>query len=229
MGAWGAGSFENDAAMDWIADISTLQDIEAKFDELSILDDDETSDGSPFIDADLASEVVAAAEIVAALMDRIALDVPEELQASLQKLGKAEPSLIDKAKIAVSRILTDSELLELWSENEDDPNEWNIAITGLIDRLNADVPYDRPSKAEVEEIAGELTPCVFCGKGILQHELSSITFQDLSSKNALFMSRGLYCHLSCLNGKIHPKHLIQNWKFNVDDAEVDRIINGDID
>lgn len=229
MGAWGAGSFENDDALDWAADVKALADLERPFEELTALDEDPEATEEPYVDVDLASAVIAAAESVAAMMGRIAPDMPEDLQKRLEKLGQPDAALVEKAKFAVSRVLMDSELLELWSEDEDDPNEWNIAITGLIDRLNADVPYEAPEPAEIQKIAGNLTPCAFCGEGIAEGELSSIEFRDLTSKESLPMARGIYCHLSCLNGKLHPKHIVQNWRFAVDDAEVDRILNGEID
>lgn len=229
MGTWGAASFENDTAMDWAVDVSKVFEIEQKFDQLTALDEDLEATETPVVDVDLACEVIAAAECVAVLMDRVAKDVPEDLLKRLNKLDAANAKLIEKAKFAVSRVIMDSELVELWAERSDDPNEWNIAITGLIDRLNADVPFEAPTREEVVRISGDLTPCAFCGEGIEAKELASIEFRDLSDKDALFMSRGIYCHLACLNGKLHPKHLIQNWKFAVDDAEVDRILGKNAD
>lgn len=229
MGTWGAASFENDTAMDWAVDVSKVLDIEQKFDQLTALEEGLEATEAPVVDVDLACEVIAAAESVAVLMDRVAKDVPEDLLKRLKNLGAADAKLIEKAKFAVSRVIMDSELVELWAEDGDDPNEWNIAITGLIDRLNADVPFDTPTREEVVSISGDLTPCAFCGEGIEAKELASIEFRDLSDKDALFMSRGIYCHLACLNGKLHPKHLIQNWKFAVDDAEVDRILGKSAD
>ncbi|SIN92802.1 protein of unknown function [Parasphingorhabdus marina DSM 22363] len=229
MGAWGAGSFENDDALDWAAEVGSVEDIAAPFDELSALDEDPDAEEEPYVDVDLASRVIAAAEAVASMMGRIAPDVPDDLQKRLEKLGEPDSALIEKAKFGVSRVLMDSELLELWSEGDGDNNEWNIAITGLIDRLNADVPCETPEIAEIKGISGDLTPCAFCGKGIAENELSSLEYRDLTSKDSMHMARGIYCHLSCLNGKLHPKHIVQNWRFAVDDDEVDRILNGDID
>ncbi|MEP6339252.1 DUF4259 domain-containing protein [Parasphingorhabdus sp.] len=229
MGTWGAASFENDIAMDWAADVSEIADIEQRLDHLSALDEDGDTIEAPVVDVDLACEVIAAAESVAVLMGRIAKDVPEELLKRLNKFDGADAKLIEKAKFAVSRVLMDSGLVELWAEGGEYPNEWNVAITGLIDRLNADVPFETPTREQVVGISGDLTPCAFCGEGIDAKELASIEFRDLSDKDALYMSRGIYCHLACLNGKLHPKHLIQNWKFAVDDAEVDRILGKDAD
>ena len=34
------------------------------------------------------------------------------------------------------------------------------------------------------------------------------------------LSRGFWCHLGCLNSRLHPAHLVQNWTF--DPAEIER-------
>ena len=47
MGAWGSGSFENDAALDWAGEVRSLDDVRAPFERLGEV-------GSGFVDADLA-------------------------------------------------------------------------------------------------------------------------------------------------------------------------------
>lgn len=219
MGVWGAGSFENDSALDWVGQISKVGDIVDKFDALAQLDDESDA----IIDAGLASEIVAAAEVTAILMGQTAPNIPQDVLQNLSGFGKADAALIEQAKMAVSEVLGDSKLLDLWSESSDSA-EWNLAITGLIERLNADVTNNPPSTAEIEEISGGLSPCIFCNKDIEPKELTSLSIRDMTSKDSLFMERGQFCHLSCLNSKLHPKHLIQNWKFSVDDALVDQLL-----
>ncbi len=222
MGTWGPGSFENDSALDWVSGISSREDVAAKFDALADLEDAD-------IDVDLASEIIAAAETVAILMGQIAPDAPKDLLKKLDNFEKAEPALIEQAKMAVSEVLGDSELLDLWSEDPEESVGWNLAITGLIARLNSDVTAKPPSPAEIKEISGGFGPCVFCNKDIEPKDLTSLSIRDMSSKDNMAMSYGVYCHLSCLNGKLHPRRLIQNWKFNVDDALVDQILKGPAD
>ncbi len=222
MGAWGPGSFENDSALDWVSGISSLENVAAKFDALADLEDAD-------IDIDLASEIIAAAEIVAISIGQIAPNIPSDLLKNLDNLAKADAALIEQAKMSVSEVLGDSELLDLWSEDPEDSAGWNVAITGLIARLNADVSVNPPSPKEIEEISGGLSPCVFCDKDIEPKDLTSLSFRDMSSKDSLAMSHGVYCHLSCLNSRLHPRRLIQNWRFNVDDALVDQILKGPAD
>jgi len=53
MGAWGSGSFDNDAALDWAGSVESIADVREPFDRLKSL-------GDGFVDADVASEVVSA-------------------------------------------------------------------------------------------------------------------------------------------------------------------------
>ena len=207
MGAWGSGSFENDTALDWAMEISSVGDLETFYGKLP------KYDGVTALDADDSCCVVAAAETVAMLMGRVAPDVPEELR---ERLGGQEASaeLIESARNALSAMLSGSELVDLWAEDEAAGEEWNKAITGLIDRLNPELPYDPPPLDEIEQQLGYITTCVFCDGEIGEGEIFHLEFRDFSSDEGKYVSRGIYCHLPCLNGKLHPKHLLQNWKFD---------------
>ncbi len=209
MGAWGAGSFENDTALDWAIEISGPADIEKFYAALPELD------GVTVQGSDVSACVVAAAESVATMMGRVAPNVLGDLR---ERLAGAEPSdeLVETARNALSAMLMGSELVELWAEGEDGGEEWNTAITGLIDRLNPELPYDPPPLDEIEQQLGYLTTCVFCDKPIAEGEIFHLEFRDFSSDEGKYVSRGIYCHLPCLNGKLHPKHLLQNWKFDPD-------------
>ncbi|WP_066557273.1 DUF4259 domain-containing protein [Croceicoccus bisphenolivorans] len=208
MGAWGAGSFENDTALDWADELASADDVGKVFTDLPPFD------GMTDLDADDASRVIAAAEAVATMMGRIADDVPEELREMLS--GKEpSPDLIEMARNCVSRVMSKSELLDLWSEDEAGSEEFGRAITALVDRLNPDMSWDRPTKEEVEKQAGPITPCVFCDEGMAEGEMFYLGFRDYSTRDGLFSEQGLYCHLKCLNAKLHPRHMVQNWKFDL--------------
>ncbi|MBB3991463.1 DUF4259 domain-containing protein [Croceicoccus naphthovorans] len=208
MGAWGAGSFENDTALDWADEVESVGDVEAVFTGLP------EYDGKTDLEADDASRVIAAAEAVATMMGRVAEDVPEELQ---ELLAGAEPSgpLIEMARNAVSRVMSRSELLDLWAEDEEGSEAFGKAITALVDRLNPDMSWDRPTKEEVEQQAGPIMPCVFCDEGMTEDNMFYLGFRDYTDRNGLFGEQGIYCHLTCLNAKLHPRHMVQNWKFDL--------------
>ena len=129
MGAWGAGSFDNDDAGDWVweladADTSILEDAFARVIEA---DDD--------LEAPDCSVGVAAAEVVAALRRRPADQIPEEVAAFVTRIGELPSAdLISASLQALKRIKTKSELQELWDKSET-RTEWHEALAELEGRL----------------------------------------------------------------------------------------------
>lgn len=133
MGAWGTGSFENDAALDWLYDFGendfrlidrTLAGV------AGMIEADE-------LDADEACEVLAAAECVAAAAGHPATALPEEIQEWLDENSpiQVKPEFVTMAQQAVTRVLAKSELRELWLES-DEFVAWDTAVTNLQTRLN---------------------------------------------------------------------------------------------
>ena len=98
MGAWGSGSFENDAALDWAASVQSIDDVREPFDRLNAV-------GSGYVDADLASDVIAAAETVAMLMGRRSADFPEDLRQQLAGAGEPDSRLYHQARSAVMQVM----------------------------------------------------------------------------------------------------------------------------
>jgi hypothetical protein len=43
------------------------------------------------------------------------------------------------------------------------------------------------------------------------------------------LDRSWFCHLVCLNAKLHPKAVVQNWKVDPDDPEFQRMVDGILD
>jgi hypothetical protein len=205
MGAWGSGSFENDAALDWAADVQSLDDVRGPFHRLEEV-------GSGYVDADLASAVVAAAEAVAMLMGRKSPDFPDDLAGRLS--GELDIEAYHQARSAVMQVMRNSELAELWQEGAEEThnNEWLAAMTGLIDRLNPDVePAPWPAE-EIEKAVGPMQSCAFCDQPVDPSELFLVTLYDAS--NRLSGGRGMWMHLRCLNSRLHHKHAVINLKFD---------------
>ena len=116
MGAWGAGGFQNDAALDYADSISSVEQAEVTI----------RTPRPTWPDADEAAAVIAAGEIVAASFGRAPADMPTEL---LKKLSEARPPdrrLLSDARNAVEQIANVSELADLWAE--DDDADWREAI-----------------------------------------------------------------------------------------------------
>ena len=131
MGAWGEKAFENDSALDWLAD---LEDggVTALRDTLSRVAGAGADD---YVEVDDCSAAIAAAEIVAGALgerDRLTEEAVAWLDANR---GAVVPGDKIAAKRAVERVLAEgSELRELWDENGPD-TEWHADVRALLTRL----------------------------------------------------------------------------------------------
>ncbi len=127
MGAWGHGSFENDGACDWIAELEA-DGIEAIREALQ-------PRAHEYIEVDDASNAIAAAEIVAAARGHGADDLPEEVSAWLEaNASSITDDDVALARKVVARVREGSELQELWAENGPE-NEWERGTASLLKRL----------------------------------------------------------------------------------------------
>lgn len=128
MGAWGAGSFDNDDAVDWLASLEHARDVapvDAAFAAV-------TGEGEPR-EPD-ASMAIAAAEVVAAIDGRPLADLPGEIVDWLASARpRPDPGLTERARAAVQRVRSSSGLRVLWGEG--DPAEWYGHIDDLLQRL----------------------------------------------------------------------------------------------
>lgn len=134
MGAWGTGVFENDTACDFAGAVATSRDLaalEATFDRVLGAGDD-------YLEAPDAEEALAAADIVTRLKGRArertayTTEIDEWVEQS-----KFDPSadLVEKARLAIARILKEpSELLELWRDS-DEFESWRHSVEDLSRHL----------------------------------------------------------------------------------------------
>lgn len=133
MGAWDATSFGNDTANDWAYDLEGCDDLSHIETALQqVLDI-----GNDYLDADVASEAVAAAEVLAWVCGKPApVNTYTEKIAAWVSSHPTKPSAatIQMALSVLYRIQGEqSELAELW---EGDP-EWTDCMTDLRNRLSA--------------------------------------------------------------------------------------------
>jgi uncharacterized protein DUF4259 len=127
MGAWGAGNFENDDALDWLAVLQAegLPAAGAAIQDVLTLADD-------YLEAPTCCAALAAAEVIAALRGRPASRLPDELVEWLGRVsGDPGEQLATNARNAVDAIRRSSELRELWEDDE----EWKQEVDGLYARL----------------------------------------------------------------------------------------------
>ena len=217
MGAWGPGSFENDTALDWAAGVTSLADVSRPFDRLKADTDSAPEGPNLILDADFASELLAAAETVAMMMGRRIPGFPEELASKLEGAGEPGDQLWHQARNSVLHVLRNSELAELWGETAEDggENEWHGEITRLVDRLNPDIEFTPwPEADAMTFVAKAATACAFCNQPITYEEAIGLDIHDYSDIHAF--NPLLLAHLACLNKHLHHKHVIHNMKFDPD-------------
>lgn len=134
MGTWGPGTFENDAALDCMAEIVDGRGVSAIDQYL----DRVLGVGRDYLEAPDAECTIAMAEMVASLAGRRGegTDVPPEITEWLMTTTEAPtPALVAKARLAVQRAVTEpSELLELWQGSPDFPM-WKASVDDLLGRL----------------------------------------------------------------------------------------------
>ncbi|MEM8690002.1 MAG: DUF4259 domain-containing protein [Pseudomonadota bacterium] len=213
MGAWGAGGFENDTALDFAGKVT---------DEDSLLKAFSEAPGG-VIDADEATRMIAAAECVAAMLGRPAGDMPADLAEKLKPLGAPDEELLEVAREHVSMVISASELSELWAE-ADDTASFNLAMTGLIDRLN---PELKPKKGKKKKPLFDNSPCAFCNEPMGEEEYGSFAVTvDIGADEPITIRKS--AHLRCLNARLHPTHIIQAWKTDPEaiEREMARIFGG---
>ncbi|MEM9901544.1 MAG: DUF4259 domain-containing protein [Pseudomonadota bacterium] len=137
MGAWGAGAFDNDDALDWVADTAELgsdgvvASIEAAlWPPVVGLEADDVEEGTA---------VLAACETIAVAFGRPGKGMTDDLRSELEPLleGLAEKKgLPDLALRGVAHATREgSELVELWADDPDTHKEWRAAIDDLRARL----------------------------------------------------------------------------------------------
>lgn len=144
MGAWGAGSFENDDAMDWVFDLEDARGL--KFVKVTLREVLDAGDG--VLEADVAARGIAAAEVVAGLNDAPADDLPEEVENWIEEQrGKSEVDLSPLALEALERLRTRCELADAWKESPDE-RAWLAALSNLEKRLRGEDDADVASSEE---------------------------------------------------------------------------------
>jgi hypothetical protein len=132
MGAWGYESFENDSALDWVAELARSDNHSILTSALAAL---LTTDD--YIDVDESSAAIAAAEVVAALKGHPHPTVPDAVSTWVQAHPLAlDRDLQEQAIQAILRVEQESELQELWAESED-YEQWKSSLQNLRSRLEA--------------------------------------------------------------------------------------------
>lgn len=213
MGAWGPGAFENDAALDFVPEIETADDLVRA---LTIRTPDEP------VDADTACRIVVVAECLAAMRGHPCDDLPTDLAEKLAAFGKPSRSLFHHARDHLAAVMSRSELMELWAE--DDPAPFKLAMHDLMERLNLP-PAEALKRKGPKEAVHNPSPCSFCDEPMGEEEFSQFSI-TLDHGDGLPLTRGGWAHHRCLNAVLHPKHMILVYKNDepLSPDELDRLL-----
>lgn len=130
MGAWGVGTFQNDAALDWL-DAFAEQGPSFVTQTLSAV---VSAADDAYLESEDCAGALAAAELIAAVHsgrhDR--LNGGDEEKSAAQRV-EASVSNVALARKAVERVASKSELQELWDEG--DSGKWRADLAELLRRL----------------------------------------------------------------------------------------------
>jgi hypothetical protein len=130
MGAWGSGHFENDDALDWLAEFEA-EGLQAAGGAIA----DVLSLEGEYLEAPTASRALAAAEVIAAASGNQAQGLPDPVLSWLSSHPLTRSTeLLMNAATAVRRVLAESELRDLWFEGESGA-EWEASVNALLQRL----------------------------------------------------------------------------------------------
>lgn len=205
MGAWGATHFANDAALDFAATLAGVDILKTKLAQARA--------GDP-PDADLACEILAAADVVAAMTGRPGPDLPEEIEGRLAAFGAPDAALVAAARAAVAIVRERSELAELWAEAGD--GGWEAEIADLLARLDPQADYTlraRPAEP-TNEVQGT---CFLCERDAPGDAVIELTHKG--DGHLVFSTIALYAHRRCVEARFEGPH----WER--DGAPSERLLN----
>lgn len=135
MGTWSTGSFGNDNAADFLAELQGVEDLSAIERAL-----EEAEEEGAELSADVAAAAVAACEVLAALAEQPGGDYEESADATdwVESVEvDVPPKLLARGVRVLERVLADaSELCQLWQES-DDYEVWRRSVHDLRSRLES--------------------------------------------------------------------------------------------
>ena len=185
MGVWSAGSFGNDAALDFIGTIDDFSSLEKSLSTFAGTTGD--------LDADTACSALAVCDLLAASMGRPPEDLPEPVSFEVENVSATH---LDTARALVDRVRSTSELAELWAEEDD--AEWQAELDGLLARLDPSRPYEPPvRKAKAERPDDYIGHCYICSEMVTERD--GIDFEVTLEQGGTI---GCYPHRACVEERV---------------------------
>lgn len=132
MGAWSTGIFEDDTALDIVQE--AIDSTAADFLQQVIL----TEDDEEYLEYDRAHQIIIAGVILDALLNGTVYEHNDEAfeqwleQQNRDSVNEFKPAVLAGLKMVLSN---QSELNELWQENNMEYPNWRANVEGMIARL----------------------------------------------------------------------------------------------
>ncbi|HAT40232.1 MAG TPA: hypothetical protein DCS87_00700 [Rheinheimera sp.] len=129
-GAWGHGAFENDAAMDWVDELTQSKHASV------LLQSFNNVVRSHYVELDYCGQAIASAEVIAAFKTGDFQTLPAELSAwARAHNAEYEPEMAKLAFAAVAKCqqVQQSEIAQLW--HEADASGWLLSLAELQKKL----------------------------------------------------------------------------------------------
>jgi hypothetical protein len=134
MGTWGIRTFENDDASDWAADLQQSKGNSLLKSSLG----GKHVEGS-YLEAPECVRILCAGEVILGITAKPRPSIPEDVVSWIAAHKELHVgNLVPLAVAGVQEVLSnDSELNELWAENEEDYSRWKQDVTGLWNALKS--------------------------------------------------------------------------------------------
>jgi len=129
MGVWGVKTFENDSALDWVSELEDEKDLVQVIIKFYDLFEVINRKDDNFIDSDLASEVLVASEIVAALLGNPSNDLPPTIARWLKKKS-FDRGLVTVVNDIIMNTEFEDNTKEEW-KSCDKKEKWNMVLSLL--------------------------------------------------------------------------------------------------
>ena len=181
MGAWSAGSFGNDDALDYVEGLSGFD---------AVIETVAAFSAQPEgLEAGDACAALAACDLLAAGLGRPPEDLPDLPSITLHAVSEDTLAL---AKALVSHVRATSDLAELW---EDDLEEWHESLDALVIRLTPSAPY-APPEPKPDLPADYIGHCYVCYEAVTERD--GLRFEYDDGMGVL----GSTPHRACIDAKL---------------------------
>jgi hypothetical protein len=138
MGAWGHGYFQNDSALDFVSDVEYSKNPKELFKHVF-----DRTIKYDYLDSDMGCEVIVASTYIDSQINGTKFSSPDrEEPFEVDTFPERNPNvdftdLKENAIEALKKVLDkNSELNELWADNEEDYPIWRQGVEQLIRRLS---------------------------------------------------------------------------------------------